>query len=760
MLATLRPRLPTMLLLALSTGAGGCVPIDTALPGPDEADALSVSLDGVPVDCTRTTRREMGARGEVAVYATHEFSARLDELDIADRFVADRFDGDAVRRATIELTPDVAHTLVLESGAHTCRVRLAHRPAVAVALSELRAASASPPALVRSHHTGAVSGGALSVPTEGATSSERGRDFLRRYASALGVSEEELLDAESWTDPDGWVRLGYTQRSHGVRALDASLQLVLDARGVVRAFHAHLFEPAASAPTFVRDPDAVLAVVGDRVGVIEGFERVLYDAAEPRAGWLVVGEEGRAVVDDADGELRVVEPAALDAPMEIGRPRPHPYTGVPRALPPHTILAMADHTAPPPPLLDAVDAEVWTVAGAVASSMEARVGDVGWADHHIRIVTQPEPVESGFGTSRVAGAFYEHPRMFLSAGYRQERDTICHEYGHAFDGARGGVMVPLTLAEAYGDLFFVFCQRWVHPEERPFLENLGRALDDASSVRPDQRDYDEFLASGLQEARIGNGAELAGSTVDTHDHAWLVSLAFHHMIDAAGFDWERAERLALDAAGSRGVTYPDLRDHILVTAVSWAREGRYGFTEEDACAVAQGFRTTHLDGEYGEGVGCGDAEDRELVCTDAYCPLCDEAPSAVCPPETLADGQPVCMTADDRRTCLGSIAPSAEGCAMGEAHHCWCVDDEAGGARWSCETSPECRPFARAAYCPEVNRDAPSSTDAMPPASCAAGVGPRSSLAAVFALLLAIFRLRRRARARVTIVPPGQSSLR
>jgi hypothetical protein len=76
--------------------------------------------------------------------------------------------------------------------------------------------------------------------------------------------------------------------------------------------------------------------------------------------------------------------------------------------------------------------------------------------------------------------------------------------------------------------------------------------------------------------------------------------------------------------------------------------------------------------------------------TSAHNLRAPQEPTAVCRPETLAEGQPVCTTADGRRICAGALAMSNEGCASGEARQCWCGND----GRWSCPTTSECRPFA------------------------------------------------------------------
>lgn len=533
-----------------------------------------------------------------------------------------------------------------------------------------------------------------------------------------------------------------------VLALESSLQLELDAGGVVRTAHAYLYPDLEGPPAFVLDPEEALALAEAEAGDLESFQRVVHDRADPRAGWLLSGAAGRALVDDASAALLWWTPPILTYPMEVHYPVPNPLLDTRRGVASHTVVARGDTSGAVPAGLSTAERGVWATMSTIVGQVEARTGNAGWRTSPIRVVTQDAVAEGRLtlpdgSTVRTAGAFYMPGRgtMFLDGDARHRRETICHEYGHGFDDAHGGVTYG-TFAECLADVFYIFCEPWVNPGGIAYAYNESGRRHDRPYGRADQFDYEAFRALRIRERDIGRGAMVGGSDVGVHDHAFLVTHAFYHMMETYRLNRDRAMRLGFAAAAGTYSTYPELRDRVVADAVSWAQSGRHGFTEADACAVARGFRHTNLDGEYGSGTNCERSSRTDLICTSRYCPVCGVTePPPVCRPETLAEGQPVCMTADGRRTCVGSVALSNQGCPSGQGRQCWCVGD----GRWDCTNAGECRPLSdQPLYCPETTGPSAAGGGSATPA-CTTALHARPALAwAPWLLALVLVALRRR----------------
>jgi hypothetical protein len=733
--------------------AAGCAPGSAPEPEPDPGGGEgepAVSVDGVPVDCTRlTVVATASARPRVTVARPEgvEVDVALDGVDVRDRFGSQ-----PLLAAALELPAD--RPVVLEvarvgAAEWRCTARLVHRAAAEQGLADLRAASAAEVVVTRSSETGSVSSAVLEVPAEGATPSERAARFLDEHADVLAVPAWQLRELEHWSSPDGWTTVVFEQwLEEDVLAFESALEVELDPEGAVRTLHAQLYPDLEAAPAFALDPGAAVAAAEAAIGPADGFRRVVHDRLDPRPGWYVEGEGGTALVDDASGEVRWTAPPYFEVPMELHHPVPNPLLDTRRGVPSSTSIARGDTAGAPPSGLDAEERAAWSTVASIVGRVQARTGRSGWRGSPIRLVTQSAVAEGTImlpdgTTARTPGAFYVPGRalMFLDGAARQREDTICHEYGHAFDDARGGTTRG-TFAECMGDVFYLFCEPWVNGGRADYAYNGSARRHDRPHGRPDQFDYDAFRALGIRESRIGRGATVGGRPVGVHDHAFLVTHALYQMMETHDLDREKAAQLGFGAAAGRYATYPELRDRVLSDAVSWARSGRHGFTEADVCAVAQGFRHTKLDGEYGAGADCERTDRADLVCTSHFCPVCgDDEPPSVCRPETLAEGQPVCTTADGRRTCVGSIALSGEGCPDGQGRQCWCVGD----GRWDCSSASECRPFSsRPLYCPEDGPPATAGPGGATPSCRAVVEGPGGAGGAVWLVPLLALLLRRR----------------
>ncbi|MFK7988908.1 MAG: hypothetical protein AB8I08_23015, partial [Sandaracinaceae bacterium] len=666
-----------------------------------------------------------------------EWTATLGGVDIRPLFAEG-----TPHRAELTLEADVASELAIVRGGDApfeCRVSLTYRPTAVTAADALDQASSGGAIYTYSTETGAINGAVIQVPTTGSTPSERGTDFLTAHAEAFGVDPSTLRESDQWESPDGWVTLVYEQYFGEVFGLDALFELELDAEGVVRTVNARAYAGLSEAPAFVLDASQALTLAAPEVGEADTFQRVVYDLSAPRPGWYVVGLEGAALIDDASATVERVDSGYYEMPLELQTTTPAP---APLTYPgswSRSAVVRGDTTTGLPAGLDSPNREVFTVISAIANELQTRTGSPGWAGGRGQVVTQ-SAIREGVDPegNRVAGAFYlsgsRNRFMFLDGDARGRRDTLCHEYGHVYDDARAGLGAPV-FSEMYGDVFYLFCEGWV--SNGPYVYNGSGRVHTGATPREDQRDYDRFLERGISETDIARSGP--GESIVPHDYAFLVTIPFYEMMENRGLDREKASALGLSAAAGSYSSFPEVRDRILREAVSWARSGRHGFTEADVCAVAQGFRVTKLDGEYGRGAGCEETERAELTCTANFCPLCgDDAPATVCRPETLAEGQPVCMTSDGRRTCVGSIATSAEGCGEGASHLCWCVGD----GQWDCSTSGPCvdDPDARQ-YCPEDPGSGPS--PAMPPA-CSASPTRSSSFTGLLVGLVGLMIVRRR----------------
>jgi hypothetical protein len=730
--------------------ASGCVP--GSVSGPDRVDAVAaISVDGMPVDCTRvTTVATASATTRVVVLPPEnvELDVTLDGEDVRDRFGSEW-------AATLELPVDRVVTLVVERVGiepWQCRTRLVHRAGAERGLEELSSVSASEVIVTRSQETGSVSSAVVEVPTEGTTPSERARAFLADHADVLAVPAWQLRERDAWSSGDGWTTVVFEQwPGDNVLALESRLEVELDANGVVRTLHANLYPDLTGAPTFVLGPERALSIAESSIGAPEAFQRVVYDRVDPRAGWYVIGPGGTVVIDDERETAAWSAPPYFEVPAEVHYPTPYPLVFMPTGVGASMLVARGDTRTGPPATLSAPEREMWSSVATIVSEMESRTGSSGWPGT-IRMVTQNEIAEGTATlpdgrTTRIPGAFYMPGRgtMFLDGAARLREETICHEYGHAFDDARGG-STSGTFAECLGDVFYLFCEPWVNPRGIMYAYNESTRRHDRPFGRTDQFDYDAFRALGIRETAIGRGATIRGVPIGVHDHAFLVTHAFYRMMETHRLDRAKAMQLGFSAAAGSYSTYPELRDRVLSDAVSWARTSRFGFTMADACAVAQGFRYTKLDGEYASGTGCERTSRTELICTSRFCPLCGMTePPSVCRPETLAAGQPICTTADGRRTCVGSVALSGQGCPSGQGRQCFCVGNE----RWDCSTAGACRPYANEElYCAEdAGPTVPPSTG---PVTCTASARPVTpSLAWLpwLALGLAVL-LRRTARAR------------
>lgn len=709
----------------------------------DPGAPLGVTINGLPVDCTRTTTVSSDTAAVVVAVAAPTgtaWTATLDGVDVRPQFV----EGEP-HRADLTLAADAASILTVERAGDfpfRCDATLVFRPAATTAAEALDTVSAGGATFTYSMETGGINGAVLDVPTEGSTPSERGAAFLATHAQAFGTTAANLREVDLIEAPDGWVTLYYEQVFGEVVAFEASLELELDAEGHARSVHARLYPPLESAPSFVLDASQALAIAADAVGTATTFLRVVYEPSAPRPGWWVTGELGSAIVDDSEAELQFSEPLIYDTPLSIQRPSPavpHPFR-LPWA---RRTVASGDTNGSVPASLGGPDRQVFATISTISRRVEGLTGGGSWRGGSATVVTD-DMVREGTAPdgSRRPGAFYVPGQsvMYLDANARERLETICHEAGHAYDDARGGSWAR-TFAEMYGDVFYLFCEPWVNPGGVAYSYNDSSRRHDGSFGRPDQVNYDEFLEMRIRERDIGRTGT-RGAEIGTHDHAFLITVAFYAMMEDRGLDRDKAQFLAFNLASGSSATYPEVRDRILRDAVSWARSGRHGFTEDDVCAVAQGFRTTRLDGEYGRGAGCSQTNRTELVCTANHCPLCgDRSPPMVCRPETVAEGQPVCQTADGRRTCVGSIATSAEGCPSGASHLCWCVG-RGSGAAWDCSTAGECvaDPDARD-YCPEDPGPAPGTM----PMACSAHPARASALAGLvmgLAMLLCVGRRR------------------
>lgn len=733
----------------------GCV--SENLPPVREAGALAVTVDGFPVDCMIEQTIRTGPTAVVAVAGREEGAFEL-WLGGVERTA--ELSGSPLS-ATFEIPPDEMLLLRVvsqqASGAFECTARLVRRASLESAIADLEAESEIPIDYTTSDETGAPSNITLRVPTSGDTPSARAADFLARHADALGAPAEQLVERRVRVAPDGWATVYFDQIIDGIFGHGAGVDVELTPEGYAVSVHARLFVQLLSAPAFVSDEAAVREAAASEAGEIGAIERVVFDPARPRAAWRVLGTLADVVVEDSTLEVAESMPTIHPATVEIHRPEPDPLpTGARSEMTGHHAVASGSSSGNVPAGLSEADAQVWRWAATIAEKVRANHGQDGWeATTHpaVNIHQLPsgsvrfmvEPMSTPVGNVR---GWYSYGLVYLGTRSATEPAVVCHEYGHALHDTlneRWG-REPAAIFEAVADSFWVFCDPWLTQSRRTGY----RGQNIASPVgRQDKYDYDAFLAAGLTADNV------ASQGYDVHDHTYLIAHPFYQMVETYGIPYDRAEQLmyfTLSYSRASSVErFRQFRDAIVQQADTWAKNGRFGFTAEDACSVAKAFRDVKLDGEYGEGTGgaCegtgnnGGGAANRYVCTTAYCPLCPPVKNDTpCDREPTED-EPHCIApgyagAGDRRICVGALALTDAGCEPGKIHHCWCTED----GSWDCPNLECFEPGGDVVYCPESSGSGGGFTRT----SCAALPGQSSGHIAWIGTLFVVAVLVRRRR--------------
>ncbi|MFK7989700.1 MAG: hypothetical protein AB8I08_27020 [Sandaracinaceae bacterium] len=718
--------------------------------------ALAVTVNGFPVDCLLETTVRTGPQADIAISAGED---RVRVL-FGDDDVTSQLVGTDPRSITLDVPTDMPTTLrVTRADTFGCVVSLVQRASLQAAIDTLQTESATDIDYTSSDETGAPDNVTMRVGTTGDSPSSRAADFLSRHAGVFGAPADQLVEVDAFVAPDGWATVRFDQVIGGVRGHRANMDIEMDPTGIVTSVQARLFVDLPTPPSFTSTEAEVRAAVLD-AGEIGDVTQVVFNPGRPVAAWFVDGTDRGVVLEDTTLEVLESYSTFDEATVEIHRPNPTPLPGSSRAnMSGHVLIA----TAPSGPMtapggLNAADRDVWMWGADIANRVQRASGQNGWrASTHpsipitrvggdgVRFMTEPSSVNNSAG-------WYSYGIVYLGTASARSEAVVCHEYGHALhDTLRNQNREAGTIKEAVADVFWVFCDPWLMDRVRSGYR--GQSFNSPPG-REDQRSYDAFRAAGYTANSASDLSRVEGSSLDIHDWTYFLSTPFWRLVNEYDMPRERAEQLMYFTLGFRGGSgterFRAFRDAIVQEADSWARNGRHGFTPDDACNVAQAFREMGLDGEYGRGADSmcegsarsGSTSNDRYVCTGSYCPMCP-AVENVNPCDREPDtSEPHCVApgafgAGDRRICVGALALTSDGCSPGEIHHCWCQED----GSWECP-NPCQDPGEGIIYCPERGGAAAGFTGT----NCSASVGSGSSLPAGVPLVLVglVLAVRRR----------------
>ncbi|MCA9606677.1 MAG: hypothetical protein KC619_13825 [Myxococcales bacterium] len=647
--------------------AFGCAPPTTA----DPARAPALAIDGYPVVCGSSV--SVGAEAELAVVVMDgEVRATLDEVPIA--LTLD--DGRYVARLELDVGP-VALRVRSAEGA-SCELTLVNRGDAREAEDRLADASGVAPILTRAPGSGAISTAVVEVPTSGDSPEERGRAFLDAYAEAFAVPATQLVLERIETASDGWETLRFSQRIDGVAVWSSDFTLTLDAANVVRMVHSAVIADLAAVPVHARTEAEVLGLPAVAEHAPTAVERVVHGRGA--AGWHVTTEEADLLVDDAAGEIverrdHVFDATAITVWVESGG---HP-----------SLTLRGDSDSPP---------TVWdrTLANDATRTLFdtfASIARYVAETHH----QDGPPVDVIYDPTFTNAEAYGTGSIRVGDAYVHSADALCHEYAHRIHMARGGSL-PRTIAEALADTFALGCGPAVRGGDDAFVIGEGATASPLRNVRAGTKRDAPWAITYYDEAT---------ADADPYSLSFLHTRAMAFAVERYAFPFSILRELAWESLAWNGVSdYPALRDRALATLRSWAQTGRFGTTSAHVCAMARAYRDTGLDGEYAAGAGCHESEagdPSDNLCTRRICPFCDMTETALCPPESIAEGQPVCLSERGERICVGAVASARDSCARDEVRTCNCVREEGDAeAHWSCPETSRCRPRGgNGTYCPE-----------------------------------------------------------
>ncbi len=459
-------------------------------------------------------------------------------------------------------------------------------------------------------------------------------DMLR----VVGVEEPESND---------WLRVDLQQVIDDIPVMDGTVHAYLGAGDALRLLHtgvmpylgglphaAHLLDAAQASALFDADGPQ-----GGEEGAVEPvwYNPMMLDPAEEpglKPGWLFTSSERVALLDDSSNEMlrESALVAEVQAQLYLGKatddalPMLVGFSG-----PAFSELELALEGpvgADEPSLVAAgksnevgtVELDYWRWLSAISSYAGKHYGQSNWKPFSPVGTTQVHPLGQGevrlyLGDDLVGSdAFFSGTIGFIAirlGTFDLDPDVLCHEYGHALHWANTPAIVfaRRPFNELVAEVFMFGCEHRLFPGRIPWR------LADSGARSVDHRDPGHYDTT--PDASKLFTEDMANPYIPMR----VVTHALYHAVETYGLDYARMEALLGEMLPLRPASYRDVRDHWIATALAWSEERDHGFTSDDVCALAKGFRVTGLDGDYGpEHSSTPD----DLVCSEASCPMCNE----------------------------------------------------------------------------------------------------------------------------------------